>query len=126
MNRAWCNQGDRDEKRTLSILGFRLHPCPKPVNRFHHFIGRAWRWILPACCISWLALFPGVAVLDYFLGFESLAVTLSLMLSSFFFLFLAYWTSIQHDRLALKRLGYSNEKPFAVQAGDHQKVSDAG
>ena len=109
-----------------AALGLRSHPSQKPVSRFNRCIGHAWYWILPACCISWLALLPGIAALDYFFGFDSTAFTLLVMLAAFSFLYLAHWSSIQYDRLALKRLEYHNEKPLAVSAGENHKVSESG
>jgi len=53
-----------------------------------------------ACCIAWLALFPGVAALGYFFRIDDARVTLAIMLTAFTLLFLTFWSSIQHDRIA--------------------------
>ncbi len=63
------------------------------------WLGKAWRWIFVACCIAWLALFPGVAALGYFFRVNDARVTLAVMLTAFTLLFLTFWSSIQHDRL---------------------------
>lgn len=73
-------------------------PAPGGLRRA---LGRGWRWIFAACCLAWLALLPGVAVLDYFFGVDNEAVTLSIMAAAFSLLFLAWWGGIQHDRLML-------------------------
>lgn len=69
------------------------------VTGFRQQLGQAWRWVFPACCLAWLALFPGIAAMHFFLGINSVAITLAVMLSAFLLLFLSYVSSIQHDRL---------------------------
>jgi hypothetical protein len=73
----------------------------KQVGGIARFIGLSWRWIQVVCCISWLALLPGLAFLNYNFGFDSVPFTLMIMSTAFLFLFLAYWSSILHDRLRL-------------------------
>jgi hypothetical protein len=70
----------------------------RPVAGLRQFIGQQWRWIFAACCMAWLALFPGVAVLGYFFGIDEVGVTLAIMVAAFVLLFLAYWSGVQHDR----------------------------
>lgn len=89
---------------------FRSPVRQKSIGGVARFLGLSWRWILAACCLSWLALFPGVAVLDYFFGFDSIPFTLIMMITAFLFLFLAYSSSIQHDRLMLTRLNNQTMK----------------
>lgn len=76
------------------------HPVSDAGARLSRLIGRGWPWIFAACCMAWLALLPGVAVLDYFFGVDNEAVTLTIMSAAFALLFLAYWSSRQSDRLA--------------------------
>ncbi|MHB8088769.1 MAG: hypothetical protein ACYDH2_11050 [Anaerolineaceae bacterium] len=96
----------------LGASTFRTPVHQKPIGRIARFIGLSWRWILPACCISWLALLPGVAILNYFFGIDSIPVTLVIISTAFCFLFLTYWSSILHDRLMLKGLKKEIEKPI--------------
>lgn len=74
-----------------------------PVTGLRRFLGQAWRRILAACCVVWLMLFPGTAALSYFFAIDSVAVTLTVMVTAFLFLFLAYWSCVQFDRLMLER-----------------------
>ncbi len=74
-------------------------PDSQLTTRLRWRLGKAWRWIFVACCIAWLALFPGVAVLGYFFRIDDARVTLAIMLTAFTLLFLSFWSSIQHDRL---------------------------
>lgn len=85
------------------------------VTGLRRLIGQGWRWIFAACCLAWLALFPGVAVLSYFFGVDRVDVTLAVMISAFVLLFLAYWSGIQHDRLSTSRRPRrgSNSQPCA-------------
>jgi hypothetical protein len=83
---------------------FRSPLRQKSVGGISRFLGLSWRWILTACCLAWLALFPGISVLNYFFGIDSVPFTLMVMTTAFLFLFVAYWSSIQHDRLMLKCL----------------------
>ncbi len=75
----------------------------KPVTGLARLLGQAWGWVFAACCLAWLALFPGVAMLDYFLGVDDVRITLTMMAAAFGLLFLAYWSSIQHDRMQYTR-----------------------
>jgi hypothetical protein len=71
------------------------------VNGLGRWMGRGWPWIFAACCLAWIALLPGVAVLDYFFGVERVDLTVAIIAAAFLLLFLSYWSSIQHDRLEL-------------------------
>ncbi len=75
-------------------------PRPWQITGLRRWFGKAWRWIFMMCCVAWLALFPGVAVLDYFFGVNDTKITLTAMAAAFGSLILAYWSGIQHDRLA--------------------------
>jgi hypothetical protein len=83
----------------------------KPVGGIARLIGLSWWWILAACCISWLALLPGLAVLNYFFGFDSVPFTLVIMSTAFFLLFQAYWSSVQYDRLMYEGIKNKIGKP---------------
>lgn len=87
----------------------------KPIGGFARFIGLSWWWILVACCISWLALLPGITVLNYYFGFYSVPFTLVIMFTAFFLLFLAYWSSVQHDRLMNAGVTKKIRKPSVDQ-----------
>lgn len=96
----------------VAASAFRSPVSQKSVGGVARFLGLSWRWIVAACCLSWLALFPGVAVLNYFFGVDSIPFTLTMIITALLFLFLAYWSSIQHDRLMLKCLKNKIEKPI--------------
>jgi hypothetical protein len=71
----------------------------RPVSGIRCLVGRGWGWILVLCCAAWLALFPGVAALDYFFGVEEVEITLAVMVAAMILLFLAHWSSVQHERM---------------------------
>jgi hypothetical protein len=75
----------------------------KPVTGLARLLGQAWGWIFAACCLAWLALFPGVAMLDFFFGVDDVRLTLTMIALAFGLLFLAYGSSIQHDRMQYTR-----------------------
>lgn len=89
------------------ILGFligavsALEVRQRSVSGLNQWLGRGWKWVFAACCAAWLALFPGVAVLGYFLGIDEVAVILAIMAAAFILLPLAFWSGLQHDRLAM-------------------------
>lgn len=70
----------------------------KPEAGEMSLLGRGWPWVFAACCAAWLALLPGVAVLDYFFGVNRDGITLSIMAAAFIMLPIAYVSSIQKDR----------------------------
>jgi hypothetical protein len=76
-------------------------PDPQPLTGFRRWFGEAWPWIFAACCIAWLALFPGIAVLGYFFEVDDMRITLASMVIAFVLLFLAFWSGTQHDRLTI-------------------------
>lgn len=111
---------------SAAAVRFRSQPVTEPVTGLRRFLGLAWRWIIAACCITWLALFPGVAVLDYFFGIDSVTVTLTMMVTALLFLFLAYWSSVQHDRLLHSYPANSIGNPIPEDARVNSISSKAG
>ena len=75
-------------------------PARKPATGVEKWIGKAWPWLFVICCLAWLALFPGVAVMGYFFGFENVGVLLALIAAAILLLPLSFWSSWQYDRLA--------------------------
>jgi hypothetical protein len=46
-----------------------------------HWMDRLWPWSFGACILAWLAMFPGVSALSYFLGvFDTRLILILLML----------------------------------------------
>lgn len=76
-------------------------PRPGPVTGSNRLLGKGWPWVFAACCVAWLALLPGVAVLGYFFGIDQVGVILTIMVAAFSLLLLAYLSSLQRDRLEL-------------------------
>ncbi len=89
----------------IGAAAARIQPtaAAKPVTGLARLLGQAWGWVFAACCLAWLALFPGVAILDYFFGVDDVRLTLTMMAAAFGLLYLAYWSSIQHDRMQYPR-----------------------
>jgi hypothetical protein len=83
----------------IAAAGLRAKPNASAPRGLNRIAGQGWAWIFALCCLAWLALFPGIAALDYFFGVESMALTLTVMLAAFALLFLALWSGAQHDRL---------------------------
>lgn len=53
----------------VSFVAMRINrPVDWCPERLHRFIAWLWPWSLAACLASWLLLFPGSSLLDYFLG----------------------------------------------------------
>jgi hypothetical protein len=73
---------------------------PQLTTGLRWWFGKSWRWIFAACCIAWLALFPGVAILGYFFGIDDTNVTVAIILIAFTLLILTFWSSVQHDRIS--------------------------
>lgn len=82
-----------------AATGLQPKATGQPITSLGRQLGSAWRWIFAACCLAWLALFPGVAVMGYFFGVDDVHVTLAVMMAAIVLLFLAYWSGIQHDRI---------------------------
>ncbi len=66
------------------------------------FLGKAFPGFYVACVVTWLALFPGMAVLDYFLGISNVNLNLALMGAGFGLLFLAFISGFARDGQQLK------------------------
>jgi hypothetical protein len=80
--------------------GLHARTASPHVTGLRRLLGQHWRWTFACCCVSWLALLPGVAVLDTFFGVNDEGITLAIMAAAFSLLFLAYWSGIQFDRLS--------------------------
>jgi len=65
------------------------------------FLMKAFPGFCVACVVCWLALFPGMTLLDYFLGISNVNLTLALMGAGFGFLFLAFIAGFTRDRQRL-------------------------
>lgn len=59
--------------------------------------GRAWGWIFALCALAWLALFPGLNLLDYALGVESPGLTVTIIVAALGTLALAVVSAYAHD-----------------------------
>jgi hypothetical protein len=62
-----------------------------------HFLGILWPWFFGACLLSWLAMFPGVAVLSYYFGVENVNLIFTLLVCMFGFLLLASISGFARD-----------------------------
>jgi len=54
-----------------------------------HLLETLWPWFFGACIFSWLLMFPGVPVLNYFFGFYDANLIFIVLACMFAFLFLA-------------------------------------
>lgn len=79
-------------------------PAASPVRGLRRWAGRAWPWIFAACCTAWLAILPGIAVLHTFFGIDDAGLTLAIIAAAFALLPAAFWSGLQHDRLAFATL----------------------
>jgi hypothetical protein len=79
---------------------FRKKPSVR-LSGLRIFLGKAWLWIFLGCMATWLALFPGVALLDYFLGMDDQNLVLFVMLTAFISLPLSFLCGYMHERLVL-------------------------
>lgn len=57
------------------------------------FAGKIWPWATGLAVATWLAMLPGVALLNYFFGVDNPSLTLALLAGMFGFLFLSYVSS---------------------------------
>jgi hypothetical protein len=73
------------------------HKTPK--TRLERLAGRCWPGLFAACCLAWLGLFPGVAVMGYFRGDVPVGVILGVMVAAFSLLGLSLYSSTRYDRL---------------------------
>lgn len=72
-----------------------------PASALNRILGKRWGWIFVICCIFWLMLFPGVAILGYFFGIEHVGLIVFIMIAAFCLLPLTYLSCVQADRLRL-------------------------
>jgi hypothetical protein len=77
----------------LGVAATRIHA---PLTDGHvncspgrHLLAKLWPWFFGACLISWLGMFPGVALLSYFFGVENTSLIFILLICMFGFLWLA-------------------------------------
>ncbi len=69
------------------------------MGGIRYWFGKNWRCVFVICILAWLALLPGVPALEYFFNIDVTWITVASMLIAFSMLFLAYWSSNQHDHL---------------------------
>ena len=62
-----------------------------------HFLGLLWPWFFGAAIASWLSMFPGVPVLNYFFGVNSTNLILILLFCMFGFLMLGLIAGTARD-----------------------------
>jgi lipid-A-disaccharide synthase-like uncharacterized protein len=60
-------------------------------------LAQAWPWLLGACLVAWLSMFPGTVLLSYFFGVEDEAVVYVLALGMFGLLFLTLAAAFSRD-----------------------------
>ncbi len=80
--------------RVRSPLAWWRERCPAAVRRS---LSTAWPFLLAGSMAAWLAGLFGVAALDYFLHFESVAFTVGLLGTAFLLLPLALLSSMARD-----------------------------
>lgn len=80
--------------RVRSPLRWWRERCPRALRRS---LSSAWPYVLAACCLAWIGMLVGVAALDYFAGFESVTLTVSLLAAAFLLLPTALVTSLVRD-----------------------------
>lgn len=86
----------------LAATKLQNRPNHHPLRGLEEVAGKNWAWLFALCCLTWLALFPGIAILDYFFGVDNVPLTLLTMLAAFALLFIAFWSSGLRDRLILR------------------------
>ncbi len=83
----------------LAATRMQTQPNHRPLRALEEVAGKNWTWLFVLCCLAWLILFPGIAILDYFFGVDNVPLTLVKMLAAFALLFVAFWSSGLRDRL---------------------------
>jgi hypothetical protein len=61
------------------------------------FLEKLWPWSFGACLLAWLSMFPGLAILSYFLGVNNPNLILILLFCMFGFLILATISGFTRD-----------------------------
>ena len=64
-----------------------------------NFLGSLWPWFFAAALLTWLLMFPGVPVMDYFLGFFNESFIFLVLGGMFLFLILAGISAFARDSL---------------------------
>jgi hypothetical protein len=75
------------------FIWWRVH---LPVD-FRHFLGKLWIWSYMACIISWLTMFPGLALVGYFFGVNDPAFILIILFFALGTLLLTIFSGFAHD-----------------------------
>jgi hypothetical protein len=86
----------------IGILGTRINT---PLTWWHshlpvsllYFLGKLWPWSFTLCIISWLSLFPGMSIFDYFFGINDSNLTYIALLCAFGLLLLTVFTGFTKD-----------------------------
>jgi hypothetical protein len=69
----------------------------KAPARLRRSFARAWGWVFALCALAWLALFPGLNLLDYSLDVENEVLTITVILLALVTLVLAVISAYAHD-----------------------------
>jgi len=86
----------------IGILGIKINApliwwsVHLPIS-LRHFLGMLWPWSFAICTISWLLLFPGMSILDYFFGVNNPNLTYITILCALGFLLLTIFTGFVKD-----------------------------
>jgi hypothetical protein len=85
---------------------------------WRHFLDKLWPWFFGACLISWLFMFPGLAMLSYFFGINNTNLIFILLICMFGFLLLASMAGFARD---LRSQAVSPASTFdSLAAGERQ------
>jgi hypothetical protein len=87
------------------ILGLAATRINAPLKGWHTYVpaglrrllAQAWPWLLGACLVAWLSMFPGTVLASYFFGVEDEAVVYALALGMFSLLFLTIAAAFSRD-----------------------------
>lgn len=87
------------------IIGLTATQINSPLNRWRahvsdglrRFLSDLWPWAFTAALIAWLMLFPGINLIDTFIGVDSADIVYVLVLCAFGFLLLTIFTALAHD-----------------------------
>jgi hypothetical protein len=77
-----------------------------PLGGTGHLLAQLWPWSYSAAIVAWLALMPGLSLLDYTIGATkpiSDTVVYAVILSAFGFLLLTIVTGLAHDHKPMTR-----------------------
>jgi hypothetical protein len=76
-----------------SLTLWRYHLSPG----LRHVLRSLWPWFFGACIVSWLGMFPGMAVLSYYFGVNDTNLIFILLICMFAFLLLASIGGLARD-----------------------------